>query len=36
LDILYESLTKNFGDDEINSALDILDLKQGYEGEFAK
>ena len=36
LDILLESIRTNFGDDEYHSALDMVDLRRGYETDFDK
>lgn len=36
LDIIFDSLTQNYGEDEYNLALDIVELKRGYENEFEK
>ena len=36
LDVLKESLEKNYGENEIYSALDIVELKRGYETEYEK
>ena len=36
LDILKESIGKNYGNEEINAALDVVELKRGYETEFEK
>ena len=36
LDIIFNSLTENYGEDEYNYALDIVELKRGFENEFEK
>lgn len=37
LDILKTSIYANYGDDEVNAALDVIDLKDGgFETEFEK
>jgi len=36
LDILLESIKKNYGDNEYNLALDMVVLRRGYETEFDK
>lgn len=37
LDILKTAISANYGDDEINAALDVVDLKEGgYETEFER
>jgi len=37
LDILKTAISANYGNDEINDALDVVDLKEGgYETEFER
>ncbi len=36
LDIIFKSITDNYGDDEFNYALDMGKLHQEHENEFEK
>lgn len=36
LDIIFKSITDNYGDDEYNYALDMISLQRGHETEFEK